>query len=193
MFEVHRLRFGYPGKPLLLRGLSFKLQPEDKMLILGENGSGKSTLLKLLCGRLQPDGGQIRRMSRRNYFYLPQKADRRILGINLEQDLMLWEMAGLDTERLRRDALVADFAPEFWQIPLYELSAGTKQAYLLAIALSHDADFLVLDEPYPALDKRRQEIFTSRLAKQKGLILVSHQIPEMDFDAQILLGDRSKP
>jgi len=187
MFELNKLRFAYPGKDFLFRGLSLALPAEARVLLQGENGCGKSTLLNLITGRLEPTSGSITARAQDNYFYLPQKAESRILGINFDQDLELWEMAGLDPRGLKAHPLVQDFLPQFWELPLYELSQGTKQAYMLAIALSHPHSYLILDEPYPALDKRRQGILSECLSQRQAMLLVSHQRTELSFENVLTL------
>jgi ATPase subunit of ABC transporter with duplicated ATPase domains len=182
MFEITQLSFAYSGREQLFENLSLRLPKAEKWLLQGENGCGKSTLLKLLCGKLSPAAGSITCFQPTGYFYLPQQAESRILGINLVQDLQIWQMAGLDPAGLKTHPLVAGFAPQFWELPLHELSQGTKQAYLLAIALMHRQQYLILDEPYPALDLQRRQILTQALAKRRGLLLVSHYTPDIPFD-----------
>ncbi|MCB5270876.1 MAG: ATP-binding cassette domain-containing protein [Candidatus Cloacimonetes bacterium] len=185
MFELQKLSFSYPGRKPLFDQLSLSLPEQENILLQGENGCGKSTLLKLITGKLQPLSGAIKRPEA--YFYLPQEVETRILGINLSQDLQLWEMAGLDLAALKRHPLVANFPAEYWDLPLRELSQGSKQAYLLSIAFCHSQHYLLLDEPYPALDKERRQILTQELSKRQGLLVVSHFKPELNFDKILIL------
>lgn len=61
--EVHNLHFKYPDNPKpSLTGVSFQLQPGDRVLVIGANGSGKSTLLSILAGRRKPQGNGIVRV-----------------------------------------------------------------------------------------------------------------------------------
>lgn len=180
MFELQNFCFSYPGREVLFDDLSLSLPRSQNCLLQGENGCGKSTLLKILCGKLQPLCGKVKRPAR--YFYLPQEVESRILGINLSQDLQLWEMAGLDLTALKSHPLVKNFPAEYWELPLRELSQGSKQAYLLSIALCHKTHYLLLDEPYPALDKERIQILSGELSQRRGLLMVSHFRPELSFD-----------
>ncbi len=180
MFELQKLSFSYPGRETLFDQLSLSLPGHENILLQGENGCGKSTLLKLISGKLQPLSGEIQRPEA--YFYLPQEVENRILGINLSQDLQLWEMAGLDLSMLKSHPLVASFPDVYWELPLRELSQGSKQAYLLSIAFCHTRHYLLLDEPYPALDKERRQILTAELSKRRGMLVVSHFKPELSFD-----------
>lgn len=192
MFQVDQLCFSYPHREPLFTNLTLVLSPTENWLIQGENGSGKSTLVKLLCGKLKPESQAISAPPSSAYFYLPQEAQSRILGLNLAQDLELWQMAGLDTYELKSHPLIEDFPPSYWELPLRELSQGSKQAYMLAIALQHKQRYLILDEPYPALDHRRRQILSQELANWRGLLLVSHYRPHINFDHVLDLG-RAKP
>ncbi|MDD4276633.1 MAG: ATP-binding cassette domain-containing protein [Candidatus Cloacimonetes bacterium] len=185
MFELHKLNFSYPRRQPLFEQLSLSLPEQENILLQGENGCGKSTLLKLISGKLQPLNGEIKRPEA--YFYLPQEVENRILGINLSQDLQLWEMAGLDLAKLKSHPLVANFPAEYWELPLRELSQGSKQAYLLSIAFCHTRHYLLLDEPYPALDKERRQILTEELSQRRGMLVVSHFKPELSFDRILTL------
>ncbi|MCB5252151.1 MAG: ABC transporter ATP-binding protein [Candidatus Cloacimonadaceae bacterium] len=181
MFELQNFCFSYPGREVLFDDLSLSLPRSQNCLLQGENGCGKSTLLKILCGKLQPLCGKVKRPAR--YFYLPQEVESRILGINLSQDLQLWQMAGLDLDMLKSHPLVANFPKVYWELPLRELSQGSKQAYMLSIALCHADHYLLLDEPYPALDKERRHTLTKELSKKRGMLMVSHYRPELSFDS----------
>lgn len=63
MLEAHHLSFKIRQKTLL-DNVSFDLQPGELLAVIGPNGAGKSTLLRLLCGELQPGGGEIRLLGR---------------------------------------------------------------------------------------------------------------------------------
>lgn len=180
MFELQNLSFSYPGRKVLFENLSLSLPSTENWLLQGENGCGKSTLLKLLSGKLSPLSGQITRPIA--YFYLPQEVESRILGINLAQDLQLWQMAGLDPVALKSHALLKNFPDEYWELPLRELSQGSKQAYMLSIAFCHPDRYLLLDEPYPALDKERRQSLTAELSRRRGMLMVSHYLPDFAFD-----------
>ena len=185
MFELQNLSFSYPGRKPLFQDFSMKLPLGQNYLLQGENGCGKSTLMKLLSGKLKPLSGTLQQPFA--YFYLPQEVENRILGINLSQDLELWEMAGLDLTALKSHPLVKNFPDEYWELPLRELSQGSKQAYMLSIAFCHKNHYLLLDEPYPALDKERIQILSRELGKRQGMLVVSHYKPEFAFDKVLQL------
>lgn len=61
------------GGPELLRGVSFDIEPGQKIGLIGQNGTGKSTLLKLLIGQIEPAGGEIHRQRKLNIAYQAQE------------------------------------------------------------------------------------------------------------------------
>ncbi len=65
----------YFGAELIFSGVSFRVEPHDRIGLVGSNGSGKTTLLNLLCGKLTPDQGSITFPERVATGYLPQIAD----------------------------------------------------------------------------------------------------------------------
>jgi ATPase subunit of ABC transporter with duplicated ATPase domains len=180
MFEVQELHFAYPGRAALFAGLSRHFPGDKKILLQGGNGCGKSTLLKLLCARLEPDSGKISRAPQAS-FYLPQEAEARILGITLQDDLSIWQMAGLDSAAVLQHPLIGGFGEGLQNLALRELSKGAKQAYLLSVALSL-GHYLVLDEPFTALDQNRAGILSDYLRQQQGWLVVSHTCGDLNPD-----------
>ncbi|MDW8114619.1 MAG: ATP-binding cassette domain-containing protein, partial [candidate division WOR-3 bacterium] len=59
MLEIINIDVGY-GKETILKNISFDIQPQEKVVILGPNGSGKTTLVKAILGLLKPKNGSIK-------------------------------------------------------------------------------------------------------------------------------------
>ncbi len=177
MIKLIDISFAYPGQAALFDGLKLELSTETRTLIRGENGSGKSTLMQLITGNLQPQKGELIHPQHPGIFYVPQDAKSRILGVSLEQDLRLWQIAGLKTcvQHLASQPLLQDFDPAIFSKPIRELSTGTLQAYMLALALLHQEHYLILDEALPSLDEQRRQLFCRELAKVRGFLAVSHE------------------
>jgi ABC-type Mn2+/Zn2+ transport system ATPase subunit len=177
MFRVKNISFAYPAQAPLFEGFTCDFLSAENTLIGGENGCGKSTLLRLLVGDLKCQSGEIIGDKDRRYFYVPQHAESRILGLSLEQDLRLWQIAGLrlSMSELEGLPLLQGFDPQLFRLPLRELSTGTKQAYILSLALLHTEHFLILDEALPSLDEQRKAIFCNELSKRHGILAVSHE------------------
>jgi zinc/manganese transport system ATP-binding protein len=136
--------------------------------IVGPNGAGKSTLLKALVGLLRPAEGAIERprLGRGGIGYLPQHSEiERRFPITVIGTVLLgyWRQigwAGAATRRLRETAqraLDAVGLSGFEQRPIETLSAGQFQRVLFARLIVQDAELILLDEPFSAVDWRTSE------------------------------------
>ncbi|MBW1880905.1 MAG: ABC transporter ATP-binding protein [Deltaproteobacteria bacterium] len=135
----------------VLRGSSLELCAGELVGVVGENGSGKSTLLEILVGRLGRDGGEVELRGRVGY--CPQRSlvfER----LTVRENLRFFATAyGLEDWPTGLDALLARYRFEPYLDHLVrEVSGGTRQKLNLALALLHDPDVVVLDEPYAGFD-----------------------------------------
>lgn len=204
ILEVKNLSLAFTdGKDPLeaLRQISFMVQPEQFICIIGPSGSGKSTLLRILAGLLQPTIGAVR--------FEGEPVGGPLQGIGMvfqEANLMPWRTV-LDNITLpleinhqhvsRQD--IARQAEELidlvglsgfndW-LPR-DLSGGMAQRVAIARGLIHDPKLLLLDEPFGSLDALTRERMGMELlriwrARKKTVVMVTHDIAEAVF-----LGDR---
>jgi len=200
--EFRDVSFRYPGSDKwVLRGISLKLRPGEKMALVGENGAGKSTLIKLLMRLYDPTEGAIlyggidlRDMEARDLrdrigvlfqdFVRYQWTARENIGVG-------WLPALEDVSRIERAVddggarSVVDQLPHKLETMLggwfeegHELSGGQWQKIALARAFIRDSEVLVLDEPTAALDAEAEhELFIRlrQLAAERTAILISHR------------------
>jgi zinc/manganese transport system ATP-binding protein len=144
--------------------VSGSLERGSLTAIAGPNGAGKSTLLKAIMGELKPAEGHIHRVQPpREFGYLPQAADiNRRFPISVIDTVMLgaWRKSGAfrrigDAERtLAADALSRVGLAGFERRAIGSLSAGQFQRVLFARLLLQDANVIILDEPFTAIDAR---------------------------------------
>lgn len=136
--------------------------------IVGPNGAGKSTLLKGIVGLMRPAEGAIERadLGRGGIAYLPQHAEiERHFPISVIDTVLLghWRRigwAGAATRTLReaaQRALAAVGLDGFERRPIETLSAGQFQRVLFARLMVQDAELILLDEPFGAVDWRTSE------------------------------------
>ncbi|THG86091.1 type I secretion system permease/ATPase [Pseudomonas sp. A-1] len=195
--ELRQVNFAYPeqGQPAL-HGLSLRIAAGEKVGIIGRSGSGKSTLARLLMGFYAPDEGQIlfdgldqRQIDvadlRQQIGYVAH--DLPLLAGTLRSNLTLGARHVSDERLLEVAELTgaADLArqhPQGFERPVGErgqlLSAGQRQAVLLARALLLDPPILLLDEPTSSMDNASEEALRARLrdcCRDKTLLLVTHR------------------
>jgi ATP-binding cassette subfamily F protein 3 len=153
---MERLAVGYePGKPVLRR-LSLRIDPDDRIALLGPNGNGKSTLAKLLAARLAPDSGTMTRAERIGGCVFRAASARRA-GAGAER---LRSRAGSDAGCARgegegRAAGGIGFSGAAADSPVATLSGGEKARLLLGLATHTGPHLMILDEPTNHLGHRQ--------------------------------------
>ncbi len=172
----------------VLEGAHIELGRGEMVGLVGENGSGKSTLMRILVGDLESDAGVVER--RGSLGYCPQNP---VLyeRLTAEEHLRLFGAAyGLspdEMERSRRELYEKlDFA-RFSDTRVEEMSGGTRSKLNLSLAMLHDPDLLLLDEPYAGFDwdtyRRFWELTDSRREEGASLLIISHFIADEErFD-----------
>ncbi|PZU90555.1 MAG: ABC transporter [Chelatococcus sp.] len=153
------LTLGYDRHPAV-HHLTGEIAAGSLTAVVGPNGAGKSTLLKAIAGALVPLSGRVS-VSGRRLAYLPQSADLdRSFPIHV-YDLVsmgLWSRAGIfgriGAGTKIAEAIAAVGLTGFENRPIGTLSGGQMQRALFARLLLQDADVILLDEPFTAIDAR---------------------------------------
>lgn len=179
----------------VLTGVDLTLYPGEITGIVGENGAGKSTLMEILVGALEPDTGTVTRHAPLGW--CPQDTllyDR----LTVDETFNVFGAAyGLTQPEI--DAAVADLADqldfaEFRDYRINQLSGGNRQKVNLAVALLHNPDLLLLDEPYTGFDWETYLAFwdvTETLVEEDvGIAIISHFVNDRErFDRLLKLED----
>jgi len=191
-----------------LENVSFDVPIGTFVSLIGPSGCGKSTLLRLVAGLSAPTGGRIeanglepREARRRRQFGIvfqsPVLFDWRTVAANIALPLQI-----LGRPRAEMDGRVAELAElvgltEFVNHHPYELSGGMQQRVAIARALSFGPPFLLMDEPFGALDaltrdKMNLELQAIHAAAGATVVFVTHSISEAVFlaDRVVLLSPR---
>ncbi|MBZ9883112.1 metal ABC transporter ATP-binding protein [Mesorhizobium sp. CA10] len=156
------LTLGYNSHPAIhhLNGI---VRKGSLTAVVGANGSGKSTLMKGIVGVLKPMEGAVVRMPGVRTAYLPQQSEldrsfpARVVDL---VSLGLWPKRGMLGRYTREDrdsiskALMAVGLGGFEKRPIDTLSGGQLQRTLFARVLLQDADLILLDEPFNAVDSK---------------------------------------
>lgn len=147
-------------KDFLLKDVSFSLPSGFVMGLVGPNGAGKTTIIKLIMNLIRPDGGTIEIFGMDHRAKEEQVKAR--IGFVYDVPPFYKDVSLRNTKRALalfyerwNERLFNDLASQF-QLPLKKkvktLSNGMRTKFALALALSHEADLLVLDEPTTGLD-----------------------------------------
>jgi ATP-binding cassette, subfamily B, bacterial len=201
--EFEDVSFQYPGgdRPALT-GVTLRIEPGEKLALVGDNGAGKSTLIKLLLRLYEPSGGRIlyggidlRDIDPRSlrdrigilfqdfvrYQFTAQE------NVGLGQVQAIGERARIETavDRAGARGVIEDLPRKLdtmlggWFEEGHELSGGQWQKIALARAfMRNDAELLVLDEPTASLDAEAEHDLFVRLkalAADRSAILISHR------------------
>jgi len=184
------------GALTAVNGLSLEVYEGEIFGFLGPNGAGKTTSINMLCGLLRPDAGRV---LVRGVPMDGGTAETRTRVGMCPQTIVLWErltcleqlefmgqMYGLSGDRARRRSLkllddldLADSRNK----QARTLSGGMQRRLNLAMALVHDPEIVVLDEPEAGLDPQsrvRVREYLQSLARHKTVILTTHNMDEAD-------------
>jgi ABC-2 type transport system ATP-binding protein len=160
----------------VLRGVTLDLSRGQLVGIVGENGAGKTTLLRILVGDLALDSGAVQ--CRGVLGYCPQDT---VLhdAFTVEQHLRFFQTAyGLDSLHRALELLEILHCSQYRQARLGTLSGGTRQKLNLTLALMHDPQVLLLDEPYQGFDWETYLRFWELAASVRdhgcSILVVSH-------------------
>ncbi|CAK0752735.1 putative ATP-binding protein YheS [uncultured Gammaproteobacteria bacterium] len=165
---------GYGG-PLVLKRLNLRLDQDDRIALLGANGNGKSTLVKMLAGRLEPVGGELRRSPRLKVGYFAQhQAEELSLELTaLAQAQRLLPKSTVEQVR----ALLGRFGlgQTKAETVIGNLSGGEKARLLFALMARESPHLLLLDEPTNHLDIDSRAALAEAINEFEGaVIMVSH-------------------
>ena len=215
---LNDVSFAYPAKdgqeaPRVLKGVTLRFEPGERVAILGRIGSGKSTILRVIGGLYRPgdglvdvDGVDLRQLDpgdfRLKVGYVPQ--DSRLFNGTLRDNVLLGR-PGADAVRLASVAKltglsrVAESHPLGWDLPVGEsgslLSGGQRQLVALTRSLITEPKILLMDEPTSSMDAQSELAFLRQLhesARGCTLIMVTHRPAVLELVQRIIVVDAGK-
>ncbi len=212
--EFKDVSFAYPeAEQRALEHVSFRVQPGERVALIGRIGSGKTTIEKLLLGLYQASDGSIRLDGvdvkqidpvdlRRNVGYVPQ--DVMLFAGTLRENIVKGSPHVADAVLLKAAHLsgVSDFAdshPQGYDMQVGErgarLSGGQRQAVAIARALIHEPNILVLDEPTASMDNTSEEQVKKSLLSlpaETTMLVVTHKMSLLPLVDRIIVMDQGR-
>ena len=174
--------------------ISLKVQKGDIYGFLGPNGAGKTTSIRMIMGIIKPDNGSIKlngsdinTINRKKLGYLPE--DRGLYQKqNLSEILYYFGcLKGLDKKDSMNRAnlwLERFYLDDQKERKIEELSKGNQQKIQFIIALLHDPQLIILDEPFTGLDPVNQillkEVIKEKQEEGKTIIFSTHQMEQVE-------------
>ena len=193
------------GERWALENVSGEVQRGAMTAIVGPNGAGKSTLLDTLAGHLTPQRGRLTRAAGVTVAYLPQHAriDRSfpirvgdVVALGAWSRIGLWKALGGGLRREVADALAAVGLAGCERRVISDLSAGQFQRVLFARLMLQNADLILLDEPFNAIDEGTTADLLALIhrwhAQGRSVVAVLHDMEQVraHFDQTVLLSRR---
>ena len=189
VLSVAGLWFSYPDKPDVLKDVSFKVMPGERVGLIGPNGSGKTTLFMGISGVLKPSAGEVAVLGkpvsngdfRSDVGLVFQNPDDQLFCPSVHDDVAF----GPQNMQLPRDeiearvieALSAVNALALADRPAHHLSGGEKRMVSIATVLAMHPSFVMYDEPSASLDIRSRRQLIHLLRESRETILVaSHDL-----------------
>jgi len=180
------------GRRQILRGVDLEVPAGALVAVIGENGAGKSTLLRLLAGTLAADAGTVGIHGALGY--CPQEPTLNE-ALTVDQHLRYFAAAYRLSDLGRAAELLGILGYEpYRRRRVGELSGGTRQKLNLTLALIHDPDVLLLDEPYQGFDwetyLRFWDVVEALRRRGRAVVVITHLVFEEErFDRLYRLRD----
>jgi ATP-binding cassette subfamily F protein 3 len=182
---------GYGDTPVLSR-LNLRLDPDDRIALLGRNGNGKTTLARLLAAQLSPMEGGVTRSQKLKVGYFTQYQVEELDGADTPFQHMARLMKGATPGAVRAQLGRFGFSGEKALTQVAKLSGGERARLALALITREAPHMLILDEPTNHLDVDAREALVQALNGYSGaVVVVSHDrhMLELIADRLVLVDD----
>jgi ATP-binding cassette subfamily F protein 3 len=179
---------GYsPGNPVLER-LNLRIDPDDRIALLGRNGNGKTTLARLLAAQLTPMDGAMASSGKMRVGYFTQYQVEELDGDDTPLEHMTRQMKGMTPGAVRGQLGRFGFSGPKATTKVGKLSGGERARLALALITRDAPHMLILDEPTNHLDVDAREALVQALNDYEGtVVLVSHDRHMLELTADRLV------
>ncbi|CAI3946982.1 ATPase components of ABC transporters with duplicated ATPase domains (Uup) (PDB:5ZXD) [Commensalibacter communis] len=186
LITLQQVKAGY-GDRTILSGISLRIDPDDRIALLGANGNGKSTFIKLIAGRLKPFEGTIQNNSKLSVGYFAQHQLEDLVPENTPLEHIQSALPKATQTELRGQLARFGLDADRVDTKVNSLSGGEKARLVLALATRHNPNILLLDEPTNHLDLDAKESLVHALSAFNGaVILISHDARLIELVADSL-------
>ena len=181
------------GTKEVLKNISFTVKSGEALGYLGRNGAGKTTTIRILTNIFHANSGQVLldgkpiNHKKIRLGYLPEERGLYPKSKVGEQMIYIAELRGMNRASAKKNAqaLLEELeATEYWDKKLETLSKGNQQKIQLAIAVLHNPDIVILDEPFSGLDPVNANMLKKLIVKEvnngKLVLFSSHQMPYVE-------------
>ena len=213
--DLQDIHFSYPSRPSveILKGISFTIEPGQKIAIVGTSGTGKSTLAQLMMRFYEPSQGKIMMGDyaiqdmpvgdwRKMVALVPQEV--LLFGGSIRENIAYGKPGASEEEiqQAAEQAYAKEFIesfPEKWDTLVGErgvkLSGGQRQRIAIARAILKDPKFLILDEATSALDSESEKWVQSaleELMKNRTSLIIAHRLSTIRSADKIIVMESGK-
>ena len=182
---------GYNEQPILKR-LNLRIDPDDRIALLGRNGNGKTTLARLLAAQLPPLEGAMNASAKMEVGYFTQYQVEELASDDTPLEHMTRAMKGATPGAVRAQLGRFGFSGNRAIARVGQLSGGERARLALALITRDAPHLLILDEPTNHLDVDAREALVQALNDYQGaVILISHDrhMVELTADRLVLVDD----
>jgi len=183
---------GYAADNPVLQRLNLRIDPDDRIALLGRNGNGKTTLARLLAAQLAPMAGEMHASGKMRVGYFTQYQVEELHGDDTPLQHMTRAMTGKTPAAVRAQLGRFGFSGDKATTRVDKLSGGERARLALALITRDAPHLLILDEPTNHLDVDSREALVQALNGYDGaVILVSHDrhMVELTADRLVLVED----
>jgi ATP-binding cassette, subfamily F, member 3 len=179
---------GYTENKPILQRLNLRLDPDDRIALLGRNGNGKTTLARLLAAQLTPMDGDISASGKMRVGYFTQYQVEELDGKDTPLEHMTRLMKGATPGAVRGQLGRFGFSGQKATTLVGKLSGGERARLALALITRDAPHMLILDEPTNHLDVDAREALVQALNAYEGaVVLVSHDRHMLELTADRLV------
>ena len=179
---------GYTADTPILQRLNLRIDPDDRIALLGRNGNGKTTLARLLAAQLTPMAGEIHTAGKMQIGYFTQYQVEELATDSTPLELMVRAMTGKTPAAVRSQLGRFGFSGNRATSQIGTLSGGERARLALALVTRDAPHLLILDEPTNHLDIDAREALVQALNSYSGaVILISHDRHMVELTADRLV------